>query len=63
MDTELDAAVGKSLEERVREAVEALLNEKKEAPLGGSVGVPLVNVLELNLTLPKRVEGMLPPSK
>jgi K+-transporting ATPase ATPase C chain len=35
----------------VRKEIEALLNEKAEAPLGGLVGVKLVNVLETNLAL------------
>lgn len=35
----------------VRQEIEALLNQKKEAPLGGLVGVDLVNVLEVNLVL------------
>lgn len=35
----------------VRTEIEEILNEKKEAPLGGLVGVPLVNVLEVNLAL------------
>ena len=60
---ELEAAIGKSLEDRIAEIVETLFHEKKEAPLGGLVGVPLVNVLELNLALPKRLEGVLPPSQ
>ncbi len=33
----------------VRSEIEALLQNKKEAPLGGLVGVDLVNVLEVNL--------------
>ena len=35
----------------VRQEVEALLQQKKLAPLGGLVGVDLVNVLEVNLAL------------
>jgi K+-transporting ATPase c subunit len=41
----------------VRADVEALLTEKASAPLGGLAGVPLVNVLELNLALRERMEG------
>jgi potassium-transporting ATPase KdpC subunit len=35
----------------VRAAIEQILLDHQEAPLGGLVGVPLVNVLETNLTL------------
>jgi K+-transporting ATPase ATPase C chain len=36
---------------KVRKEIEDLLNQKVEAPLGGLVGVKLVNVLEINLVL------------
>jgi K+-transporting ATPase ATPase C chain len=39
---------------QVRTDIEHLLNEKTEAPLRGAVGVPLVNVLEINLALRER---------
>jgi K+-transporting ATPase ATPase C chain len=42
---------------QVRTEIEALLREKAEAPLGGLVGVDLVNVLEVNLALRKRYGG------
>jgi K+-transporting ATPase ATPase C chain len=35
----------------VRKGIEELLSQKTEAPLGGLVGVPLINVLEANLAL------------
>jgi len=35
----------------VRKEIETLLREKSEAPLGGLVGVEIVNVLEVNLGL------------
>jgi K+-transporting ATPase ATPase C chain len=38
----------------VRKQIEGLLHEMKEAPLGGWFGVPLVNVLEVNLKLAER---------
>jgi K+-transporting ATPase c subunit len=38
----------------VREEIEAILRAKAEAPLGGLVGVDLVNVLEVNLALRER---------
>jgi K+-transporting ATPase ATPase C chain len=37
--------------DEVRKEIETLLQQKKEAPLGGLVGVDLVNVLEINLAL------------
>src|SRR5262249_59165253 len=40
----------------VRKEIEALLEQKKEAPLGGLVGVDLVNVLEVNLALREKYE-------
>jgi K+-transporting ATPase ATPase C chain len=39
----------------VRSTVEKILAEKTEAPLRGLVGVPLVNVLEVNLALAARL--------
>jgi K+-transporting ATPase ATPase C chain len=38
-------------EETVRDEIGKLLEEKKFSPLGGLVGEPLVNVLEVNLAL------------
>lgn len=35
----------------VKQEIEQLLREKAEAPLGGLVGVELVNVLEVNIAL------------
>jgi K+-transporting ATPase ATPase C chain len=48
---ELTQRAGKPLEKKIAEVIERLLEEKQEAPLGGLVGVPLVNVLEVNLAL------------
>jgi K+-transporting ATPase ATPase C chain len=42
---------------KVKADIEALLREKAAAPLGGAVGVPLVNVLEVNLALRDRMQG------
>lgn len=42
----------------VSREIEKLLDEKREAPLGGWVGVPLVNVLELNLALSDRMDRL-----
>ena len=38
----------------MRQEIQQLLQEKAEAPLGGLAGVPLVNVLEVNLALRSR---------
>jgi K+-transporting ATPase ATPase C chain len=38
----------------VRKDIEALLREKASAPLGGLVGVKMINVLEVNLALQER---------
>src|SRR5205085_1400897 len=50
-----DAARRKRFEEKVRQELDRLLNERASAPLGGLAGVPLVNVLEVNLALRERV--------
>jgi len=42
----------------VAREIEKLLDEKHEAPLGGWVGVPLVNVLEVNLALSDRMDRL-----
>ena len=42
--------------EVVRAEIEAILRQKAEAPLGGLVGVQIVNVLEVNLALKDRFE-------
>jgi potassium-transporting ATPase KdpC subunit len=41
----------KQAETDIRREIETILQQKAEAPLGGLVGVPLVNVLEVNLAL------------
>ena len=43
----------------IRKDIETLLRKKSEAPLGGLVGVDLVNVLEINLAL---IEQYRPPA-
>jgi len=52
------ASAQKEIEGNVRGILEALLQEHKEAPLGGLVGVDLVNVLELNLAMDRRMEKL-----
>ena len=42
---------------KVRQEIKALLNQKKDAPLGGLVGIDLVNVLEVNLALSEQYES------
>ena len=46
----------------VRKEIEDLLRQKAEAPLGGIVGVELVNVLEVNLALRERYAAPAPGS-
>jgi K+-transporting ATPase ATPase C chain len=41
--------------QEIRQTIEKILNEKASAPLGGLAGLPLVNVLEVNLELRKRI--------
>jgi K+-transporting ATPase ATPase C chain len=41
--------------ERVKNEIRHILQQKQEAPLGGLVGVPLVNVLEVNRALDERM--------
>jgi K+-transporting ATPase ATPase C chain len=52
----LEAKAGKRLETYVQEAIAKLVSDHACAPLGGLVGVPLINVLEINLALDKLVE-------
>jgi K+-transporting ATPase ATPase C chain len=52
----LETKAGKPIEEKVRDVIEELLHEMQAAPFGGLAGVPLVNVLEVNLALPERMK-------
>jgi K+-transporting ATPase ATPase C chain len=56
---EWEDSFGRPLEEKIREEIVAVLREKKEAPLGGLVGVDLVNVLEVNMAMNVRMERLL----
>lgn len=47
----IEAKLGGDLEEKTQAVIDQLLQRQQEAPLGGLVGVPLVNVLELNIAL------------
>jgi potassium-transporting ATPase KdpC subunit len=53
-----DDAEKKRVETKVRDVIESVLQERKEAPLGGLVGVDLVNVLEVNLAVADRMEKL-----
>jgi len=55
---ELEKKIGKGLEERVTEVIQDLLTQSAHAPLGGLAGVPLVNVLEINLAMDKRIKEL-----
>jgi K+-transporting ATPase ATPase C chain len=50
-----DSARRAVVQDRIRHALDELLQRRASAPLGGLVGVPLVNVLEVNLALPAAV--------
>ncbi len=47
----------------VRSEVETMLQERASAPLGGLVGVKLINVLEMNLAITSRYEPAAPVGK
>jgi K+-transporting ATPase ATPase C chain len=47
-------------EDKVQEEIAQLLQARSYAPLGGWVGVPLVNVLEINLALQDRYQRFQP---
>jgi K+-transporting ATPase ATPase C chain len=47
--------------DKVVAEIEKLLDEKKFAPMFGLFGDPMVNVLEVNLELPKRMEALSKP--
>ena len=46
------AVTAKMPESEVRKAIAGLLKSESTAPLGGLAGVPLVNVLEVNVAIP-----------
>ncbi|MCI0461822.1 MAG: potassium-transporting ATPase subunit C [Gemmataceae bacterium] len=56
--SEAQARVGKPLEEKIHETLERRLHNRMEAPLGGLVGVDLVNVLEVNLAMNAEMERL-----
>lgn len=59
----IEDKLGKRLEERLSEVIDALLTRSASAPLGGLVGVPLVNVLEVNMALDKRAQQLVASGK
>ncbi len=58
LDGVVDAWVKKTgaKKEDVQKEIEAVLRDQASAPLGGLVGVPLVNVLEVNLAVRERMK-------
>jgi K+-transporting ATPase ATPase C chain len=50
-------------EARVHKEIESLLREKAQAPLGGLIGVDLINVLEVNLALRERFGSQAGPTQ
>ena len=57
------AELTKRDEATVRKEIKGILNKKVEAPLGGIVGVDIVNVLETNLALKDHFEPSSGPAK
>jgi K+-transporting ATPase ATPase C chain len=55
----IETKIGKRLEDRLAEVIGELLTKHASAPLGGLVGVPLINVLEVNIAMDKRVKALL----
>jgi K+-transporting ATPase ATPase C chain len=53
-----DDARRKKIEDQVYGSLAGMLEKKSSAPLGGLVGVPLVNVLEVNLALPGQMDEL-----
>jgi potassium-transporting ATPase KdpC subunit len=43
---------------KVRSSIEKLLKDKASAPFGGAIGVPLVNVLEVNIALRDQMQHL-----
>jgi K+-transporting ATPase ATPase C chain len=59
----LEDQVSNKLGGKVREAIGALLEKHKVAPLSGLVGVEMVNVLELNLDVAVEMDRLAKPSR
>jgi K+-transporting ATPase ATPase C chain len=55
---QVDDARRKQIEEQVYQALAGLLEDKAGAPLNGLAGVLMVNVLEVNLAVPERLEQL-----
>jgi K+-transporting ATPase ATPase C chain len=53
----IEVKLGGDLEGKIRPEIDKLLESRKEAPFNGLVGVPLVNVLELNVALQETMEN------
>jgi K+-transporting ATPase ATPase C chain len=53
-----DEARRKDIQEKVHQEILRLLEENASSPLGGLAGVPLINVLEVNLALPGRMDSL-----
>jgi K+-transporting ATPase ATPase C chain len=59
----IESKLGVELEAKVSLEVERLLAEKQEAPFGGLIGVPIINVLELNLALQETMSRLATATK
>lgn len=58
----LEKKLGKNLETRIREVINDRLTSTAHAPLGGLAGVPLVNVLEVNMFLDEHLRKLIEPA-
>ncbi|HYV34822.1 MAG TPA: potassium-transporting ATPase subunit C [Gemmataceae bacterium] len=54
----VETKLGKRLEDRLTDVIDELLKQSASAPLSGLAGVPLVNVLEINVALDKRLSQL-----
>jgi K+-transporting ATPase ATPase C chain len=59
----IEGRLGKHLEDRLDEVIGELLTKSTSAPLGGLAGVPLINVLEINVAMNKRLKQLVETSK
>src|SRR5207247_7997233 len=59
----MEVKVGRPLEDSLNEIIGKMLHESASAPLGGLAGVPLINVLEINLAMDQRLKRLVETGK
>jgi potassium-transporting ATPase KdpC subunit len=59
----LEASLGRNLEDHLSHVIGDMLQQSASAPLGGLAGVPLINVLEINLALDRRMQELVTHGK